>query len=49
MSELKQNSNENKHSLRFNNLRSAHQSELAEDYVEMIYELIIEKRRGSFC
>ena len=43
MSELKQNRNQNKHSLRFNNLRTAHQSELAEDYVEMIYELTIEK------
>ena len=43
MSELKQNSNQNKHSFRFNNLRTAHQSELAEDYVEMIYELTMEK------
>ena len=46
MSELKQNSSQNKHSLRFNNLRTAHQSELAEDYVEMIYELTMEKREA---
>ena len=32
-----------KSSVRFNRLRKAHQTELAEDYVEMIFELIEEK------
>ena len=36
-------SSQHKSSLRFNRLRAAHQTELAEDYVEMIYELIEEK------
>ena len=43
MSEIKKKNSQNKSSLRFNNLRAAHQTELAEDYVEMIYELINEK------
>ena len=43
MSENKKNNSQNKSSLRFNNLRAAHQTELAEDYVEMVYELINEK------
>ena len=43
MPDIKKNNSQNKSSLRFNNLRAAHQTELAEDYVEMIYELINEK------
>jgi len=43
LSENKKNNSQNKSSLRFNNLRAAHQTELAEDYVEMVYELINEK------
>ena len=43
MTELKKNKYQNDSSHRFNNLRAAHQSELAEDYVEMIFELIEEK------
>ena len=43
MPDIKNNNSQNKSSLRFNNLRAAHQTELAEDYVEMIYELINEK------
>ena len=43
MKELKQKKYQNESSHRFNNLRAAHQSELAEDYVEMIFELIEEK------
>ena len=43
MTELKKKKYQNDSSHRFNNLRAAHQSELAEDYVEMIYELIQEK------
>ena len=43
MSELKIKKYQNDSSHRFNNLRAAHQSELAEDYVEMIFELIQEK------
>ena len=34
---------EHKTSQRFNRLREAHQTELAEDYVEMIFELIEDK------
>ena len=43
MSEVKKNLNPDVTSHRFNKLRAAHQTELAEDYVEMIYELINEK------
>ena len=43
MSELKKNLSPDFTSHRFNKLRAAHQTELAEDYVEMIYELINEK------
>ena len=43
MSEVKKNLSPDFTSHRFNKLRAAHQTELAEDYVEMIYELINEK------
>ena len=43
MSEVKKFLNPDVTSHRFNKLRAAHQTELAEDYVEMIYELINEK------
>ena len=43
MSEVKKNLNPDVTSHRFNKLRDAHQTELAEDYVEMIFELINEK------
>ena len=43
MSEVKKKLNPDVISHRFNKLRAAHQTELAEDYVEMIYELINEK------
>ena len=43
MSEVKKNLNPDVTSHRFYKLRAAHQTELAEDYVEMIFELINEK------
>ena len=42
MTELKKKKYQNDTSHRFNNLRAAHQSELAEDYVEMVADLIKE-------
>ena len=43
LKKLQSKSPQHKTSFRFNRLRKAHQTELAEDYVEMIFELIEEK------